>query len=129
MKKIKLQFSSRNFRLDSTNPMIQNMVIAWLRKEGVPVYSDTTEYDSTYPILYWDGEHITQTMSQKDVQYSVEEFIDQFFISYKTIEIGSYSSVIDSGIEIKVGCQTISFETVEEVYNEMKKLRIEELGN
>jgi hypothetical protein len=121
MKK-KAQLPQEEFQLGSTNPLVQNMVINFFRKEGIPV-SVTTEYDPVFPILIWDGVTITQSKAERDKKYSVEEFIDQFFTSYKTIEIGSYSSVIDSGDVIKVGCQSISFETVEQVYMAMLQLR------
>ena len=122
MKK-KEHLPQKEFQLDSTNPITQNMVIDFLRKEGIPVYEGTTEYDPSYPILFWGGENITQSRAEKDKKYSVEEFIDQFFTNYETVNVGKYSTIIDNGYEIEVGCQTISFETVEQVYNEMKKLR------
>ena len=122
MKK-KEHLPQKEFQLDSNNPSIQKMVIDFLRKEGIPVYQFTTEYDPSYPILFWDGENISQSRAEKDKKYSVEEFIDQFFTNYETVNVGRYSTIIDNGNEIKVGCQTISFETVEQVYNEMKKLR------
>lgn len=122
MKK-KEHLPQKEFQLDSNNPSIQKMVIDFLRKEGIPVYGGTIEYDPSYPILFWDGRNITQSSTEKDKKYSVEEFIDQFFINYETVKVGTYTTLIDNGNEIKVGCQTISFETVEKVYNEMKKLR------
>lgn len=122
MKK-KKHLPEREFQLDSTNPITQNMVIDFLRKEGIPVYGDTTEYDPSFPILVWDRGNITQSKTERDKKYSVEEFLDQFFDKDTIINLGDYSTIISNGNEIKVGCQTISFETVEQVYNEMKKLR------
>lgn len=122
MKK-KEHLPQEEFQLDSTNQLIQNMVIAWLSKEGTPVYSATTEYDPAYPILVWEGGHITQSRAEREKKYSVEEFLDQFFDKDTIVNLGGYSTIIDNGNEIKVGCQTISFEAIEKVYNEMKKLR------
>ena len=122
MKK-KRQIPKEYFQLDSNNPSIQKMVIDFLRKEGIPVLKHTTEYDPSYPILVWDEGTITQSKAERDKKYSVEEFIDQFFTNYETVKVGTYTTLIDNGNEIRVGCQIISFETVEQVYNEMKKLR------
>lgn len=111
------------FQLDSTNELIQNMVIDFLRKERILVYEDTTEYDPSFPILVWDRGIICQSKTERDKKYSVEEFLDQFFYKDTIFNLGDYSTIISNGNVIKVGCQTISFETIEKVYNEMKKLR------
>lgn len=113
------------FALDSTNPLVQQMVIDLFRKEGIRVYERTTEYDPEYPVLFWDGLDLCQTdkWSTGNPICSLEDFIAQFYPPYETVQIGSYSITVDSGDAIKAGCQTISFEEVEKVYLAMKDLR------
>jgi len=116
---------TNGFELDTQNPVIQKMVIDFCRNNGIPVYEGTNGFDPKYPIVCWSpGENlITQRSISADRSISVEEFIQQFFHSIESINVGSYKVVVDDGDEISVGCQTISFEQVEKVYMAMKELR------
>lgn len=73
------------------NPDIVNDVIKILRENGVNVLEYTTEYDNSYPYLFWyaKGKYISQckrTDTGKRHIYNVNEFI-LLFIPSKIIEL------------------------------------------
>jgi hypothetical protein len=111
--------------LDSKNPIIQDMVIATLRDEGVQVYEGTTGFDVKYPVLFWDGYSLTQITEPPSQSYkllSLEGFLEQFISTDKTMRIGDYDAVFNDK-EVKVGCQTIPYDIVKKLYEAMTEMR------
>jgi hypothetical protein len=103
--------------------------IKYLRELGVPVYFDTTKYDSSYPRLLWDGDQVTQSSSlnthgSKAEIVSVDEFV-ALFTPIESIEVSgiseSYNAVVHPD-HIKVGCQTISAEKFKELVTAAKEV-------
>ena len=123
----KINLPKLTVALNSKNPETQNILISTMILLGVPVYEDTTCFDPAYPYVYWDGDRITQTVdatSKSIVCETVEEFLS-YFVYNKIVTIALTDEYDAKVTETKVivGCQTISFEKVEEVYNTMVKLR------
>jgi hypothetical protein len=116
---------TEDFELNSQDSTVQKMVIDFCRNNGVPVYEGTKGFDPRYPILCWSPHHknITQRPSHVTKIVSVEEFLQQFFSSTEPIKVGTYDVMVDNGDEITVGCQSITFEQVQEVYMAMKEYR------
>jgi hypothetical protein len=109
--------------LDSKSPIIQDMVVATLRNGGVRVYEGTTGFDVEYPVLFWDGYGLTQIISSpQSPLLSLEEFLEQFIATDKTMRIGEYDAVFNDK-EVKVGCQTIPYDIVKKLYEAMTKMR------
>lgn len=122
-----INLPKKTVAFDSTDPNSQNILIATMRAMGVPVYENTKCFDPKFPYIYWDRDHITQTKdaSNKDIVCStIEEFLSHFIKqNSKTIRLSDKYDAIVSGDEIEVGCQTIPFEKVREVYKAMLELR------
>ena len=115
--------------LATQSPTVQNMVIDTLRKNGVTVYGNIKGFDPGYPTLIWDGSQLTQTVNSPK-GYSVdmsarllstEEFIEKF-VGTTVMEVGDYQATFDKD-EVKVGCQTIPYDVVKELYDRMTELR------
>jgi hypothetical protein len=103
--------------------------IKYLRELGIPVYSDTTEYDPSFPRLLWDCGEVTQSNSinphgSRAEVVSVDEFV-ALFTPIESIEVSgiteSYSAVVHPD-HIKVGCQTISAEKFKELIQAAKEV-------
>jgi hypothetical protein len=125
MKK-QLSLPKKSMALSSKDPHVQNMVINYLRESGVPVHYETIKFDPDYPVLVWIDNSITQggdEFFEDVVSFSVEEFINKFFIGHKKVKIGGYDVEISNGDSIEVGCKKINFNTIAEVYLEMKKFK------
>ena len=96
----------------------------------VPIHEDSQEYDEGYPYLFWNGRYITQTSdpNNKDVsETEVFEFLKHFTESgkpkFKMFDISETYKAKVSANEVKVGCQTVSFELLEEIYKTMVEFR------
>ena len=102
--------------------------IKYLRDLGVPTFRDTTEFDSEYPRLLWDGTEVTQTQSSGRPNavtvHSVDEFVSLFeptnMIKVESIS-ESYSAKVYAE-HIEVGCQKISKEKFTELIEAAKKI-------
>ena len=107
-----------------------NTVIELLKNMDVRIHEDSQEYDKSYPYLYWNGEYITQTSdpNNKDVsETEVFEFLKHFTKSakprFKVFEISADYKAKVSAENVKVGCQTVSFDLLEEIYTTMVEFR------
>ena len=103
--------------------------IQYLRELGVPVYSETTVYDPSYPRLLWDGKILTETHSSnsngsKTEVASIDEFV-ALFAPIDFIEVEGISENYNAEVRpdhIKVGCQTISAEKFKELVAAAKEV-------
>jgi hypothetical protein len=102
--------------------------IKYLRDLGVPTFRDTTEFDSEYPRLLWDGTEVTQTQSSgrpnSITVTSVDEFV-ALFEPTNMIEVRDISESYSAKVyaeHIEVGCQKISKEKFTELIEAAKKV-------
>jgi len=104
----------------------------------VPIMDETLSNlsDCDYPYMFWDGdeETITQSRSLEEEDNDVIVVSPKTFLQYAKGEIeftkptppitlklnGSYKAVI-TPTEVKVGCQTFTFETITELYKAVQK--------
>jgi len=117
--------------LNTKDPQTQNIIISMFKAMGIPVYGDTQYFDPIYPYLLWDGTELCQTRDNKlkhDNRIFVstmEEFMS-YFVIIGDVYIVKISDKYNAEITkecLKVGCQTLSFELVEELYNTMERLQ------
>jgi hypothetical protein len=115
--------------LDESSPIIQQMVIDLFKKHELPVYPGVEGFDPSYPYLVWKRTKLIQYGSNPigDVYVTIKlgEFLDLFFVSQKVHNVAGYNVTVTNGELIKVGCQDIFFEQIEEIYLEMKEYREE----
>lgn len=112
------------------DPVQQNLIIAAFRQHGIPVHYTTTWYDENYPYLYWEAGSLTQTRDPrsgtKNTVETVDEFLNHFFVlSDKTVTVTlneNHTAVI-SQEGIQVGCQTFTFEAIEELHSKMQDFK------
>lgn len=115
--------------LDNTNPETQNIIIFMFRNMGLSVYEGTTEYDSEYPYLLWKDNELVQSRvgydSDRIVTNTMEEFMAYFVPGARTHVVkisGKYDAVITKE-SVKVGCQTLSYDLVKEIYEKMESFQ------
>lgn len=114
---------NKSFALNSTNPVIQQMVIDTLRDNGIKVCSLTNKFDPTYPYLCWSSNRLTQTFSNSDL-LGLEEFMDMF-TKDNTIEVtlnDKYKAVVHTD-KVVVGCQTFSHDAVMQLVDAIKTIK------
>lgn len=114
------------FSLDSTDPITQSIVIDFLRSGGIPIYNGTNGFDETYPYLIWDNKvgYISQSKETKTNHYPLDVFLKQFYNNFREeIKLNNKYNAIVLGAQqiVEVGCQTISFEAVEALYNSIQR--------
>lgn len=104
-----------------TNPVEQEMIIAFFKQNGIPVYEGTNKYDPAYPYVKWNGMHLTQCQQilpedNRPVDSAVE-FVGLFIKEAKTITLNScYEATINYDDQtVKVGCQTFPFSKIREL--------------
>ena len=119
---------SKKVAFNCKDEVLVNLVIKLLRDTDLKVYEDTTEFDPTYPYVVWDGDHLTQYIyleGDEDlvIETDMGKFLKHFFIEEKIVITltEDYNAVVYAH-EVKVGCQTIPAEKIEEVYKAMKNL-------
>lgn len=118
--------SSERAVLSTKDPEIQLLVIELLKAHSIQVHSDTTEYDPRFPYLVWDYNDLTQTkMCLPEEARDLKQFLSIFFVDTVKIQLTKEYEAVVGKEEVKVGCQTIPFGKLEEVYNTVKKLREE----
>ena len=131
----KLTLPKEKLVLQDMTPSVVNLTIKLLTLLGVPIYKETDAFDSTYPALCYDLTHITQRRnadssdgsgsSYKQVA-TAEEFIAYFskpiFYKIQLNEANEYETTVYAD-RIRVGCQTITEEKIEEILSLMKKLK------
>ena len=109
-----------------------NTVIELLKNMDVPIHEDSQGYDELYPYLFWSGDshYISQTSdpNNKDVsETEVFEFLKHFIEygkpKFKMFDISDDYKAKVSAENVKVGCQTVSFELLEEIYTTMLEFR------
>ena len=95
-------------------------VIEHLRGLGVPMgYACNAQDLDNWPALGWSRVgRVDQQKGRNGKLVSVNEFV-ALFEGPKLPKIGDYQPTIKDG-KLKVGCQTIPFETVEAIYKAMK---------
>jgi len=125
------ELPNQKIRLNIDNQILTEIAIDVLNNKGIPVYHSTLEsgYDSEYPYLLWDRNQLTQV----GVNYgpynlidcvSLEEFFSHFFESSVTsIKLTDQYSAEIKAFSIKVGCQIIDFDTIEQIYSKMLELQ------
>lgn len=118
---------NRTVECREKDPSKITLGIKLLRAMGVNVGESTVEYDRLYPYLVWnnDNETVYQTKGEPSQVHvhTIEDFI-ALFKKQSKIKINlnvDYDAVISNSKEVKVGCQTISREKVEEVLAAMKQ--------
>ena len=115
---------------------VKKFLVEYALKKGVPVYhatlDDTKEGIPAYPNLIFSDGEICGTRSGEGADYyktwlSVDEFMDYCDnwneCQLKTIQLtNDYDAEIDKVDKIvKVGCQTIPYDVIDELYKEMYK--------
>ena len=110
-----------------------NVAITRLRKLGVNVFRDTTEFDPEYPRLLWDRNgQVTQTKAEPreysgstdTVVNTIEEFMALFEVPQSVIITG-ISKDYDAEVftdRVQVGCQTISAEKFKDIVAAAKEM-------
>lgn len=111
-------------------------LINLLRLLGVPVYEETAEFDPEYPTLVWDESHVTQSKLSPEeycgpsrgggvIVETASEFVSHFLEDKSIVEVrlnSKYSAKINVKEQrVEVGCQSIDFDRVEELYNKIFK--------
>lgn len=91
MRKETKDFPDYDVMLVNKNPDTVNEVIKELRKNGVKVKDDTTEYDKVFPYIFWkaEGQYISQCKfvdTGRSKIYNVNQFLS-LFIPSKIIEL------------------------------------------
>lgn len=104
-------------------------IIRMAKELGVPVHEETIRkpWDKEYPSILWDGDQITQTISDNKEIISLSEMIEKI-ISAPIIE--SFTMQLTNNYEaevtkdgITVGCQEITFEKFDELSELVKQVR------
>lgn len=110
----------------STSPVTQKAVIDFCNSLGICVFEDTCDFDPNYPVLGWDGDQIMQYRRTDDdgPTLPLGQFIETVarLISSTKMKVGEYEAIVQAD-KVKVGCQTIPFEQVKQVYDKMVELR------
>lgn len=119
---------SKKVAFDCKDEVLVNLVIKLLRDTDLEVYEDTTKFDPTYPYVVWDGDCLTQYIDLEEhedivIETDMGKFLKHFFLEEKIVITltEDYNAVVYAD-EVKVGCQTIPAEKIEEVYKAMKSL-------
>lgn len=119
---------SKKVAFDCKDEVLVNLVIKLLRDTDLEVYADTTEFDPIYPYVVWDGDCLTQYIDLEEhedivIETDMGKFLKHFFLEEKIVITltEDYNAVVYAH-EVKVGCQTIPAEKIEEVYKAMKSL-------
>jgi hypothetical protein len=117
-------YPTKRIFLNSTNPVDQAMVIAFFKQNEIPVYENTTGFDPVYPYLLWDaGKFLIQARACiSDAPYEIvntaTEFVELFMEKQEQVKLNEeYTATIDRKNRlVRVGCQEISFERVDELF-------------
>lgn len=127
------ELPNQKIRLNIDNQILTEIAIDVLNAHNVRIYCGTLEsgYDKNYPYLLWDHDQLTQVAaeySRTDLVdcCSLEAFFSYFFESTrktKDIRISDQYTATVMADKIVVGCQTIDFDTVKQVYDAMLELR------
>ena len=115
------------FYLDeNASPALQKAVIDFCNSLGIPVYEEVCDFDPRYPVLGWNGEQIMQYKRVGDTRptLSLAQFMERitWLIPSAKMKVGEYEAVVEAD-RVYVGCQTIPFEQVKQVYDKMEELR------
>ncbi len=112
----------------STDRASQELLFTIVKSMDLPIYSGTYGYDRQYPYFFWTGSQISQTRGPLEKEFkceSVEEFLKHFFQGPVRVSLNEQYEALVEKDAVKVGCQTIPFEKVKEVYDAMVDLRKE----
>lgn len=117
--------------LNNKNPETQKIIISMFKAMGLPVHEDTKSYDFMYPYLLWDGVELCQSrhnihISDQEIFVKTMEEFMSYFVTIGDVHIVKISDKYNAEItkeSLKVGCQTLSFELVKELYNTMERLQ------
>jgi len=121
------QIPTQDIKLMDINPSVVNLTIKYLKKIGVPFYSETNEFDIRYPYLYWYSSNKQMSQSRNHYSEKICNTADEFISNFeKPTEIkiklnDKYTALVTKN-EINVGCQTFTKEVFEDVYNALLKL-------
>ena len=126
--KLKKVLPKQELVFTNTDEFAVNLLIDIMRKLGVKIYENSQAYDPEYPYLTWDGDNISQARSthfgnRREIN-TIEEFVRQFAeTTSKTIKLNDEYDVTITADKVIVGCQEITFEKLEEVWNTMLEIR------
>lgn len=124
--KLKKVLPTQELVFTNTDEFTVNLLIDIMRKLGVKIYENSQAYDPEYPYLVWDGNYITQSLAEvgRIKINTIEEFVRQFAeTTSKTIKLNDEYDVTITADKVIVGCQEITFEKLEEVWNTMLEIR------
>ena len=125
--KLKKVLPTSELVFTNTDEFAVNLLISIMKNLGVPIYGESQEYDPEYPHLVWDGRCITQSVEISKWRgqiNTIEEFVRQFTdMSSKTIKLTDDYNATITADKVKVGCQEIPFEKLEEIWNTMLEIR------
>lgn len=116
-----------NIYLDTDNAIIQKILIDLFRCNSIPVGEDTVAYDPEHPVLYWNGDFLTQRIDVEDVNqddiYVVEDFIDFFFKAPPRIYVAGCMIAVNSADVVTIKDVSLTFNEIEMLYEAMKSLK------
>lgn len=125
--KLKKELPKHEIVFTNTSPFKVNLLLDILGRLGVAIDSNTIAYDPDYPYLVWGSSNcITQsktTIDKREVN-TIEDFLE-YFVEDDTRTIyltDDYQAIVKSD-KIIVGCQTISYEKLKEVWDTINALR------
>lgn len=124
----KKEFPKESISLDNIDPITQLMVISFFKENGIDVYNDTIGFDPKYPYLYWDSENniLSQRQYVRNKHLVLTEFLNEFFDDEKIrikLNDNHIATILKEEKMVKVGCQQIPFDKVEELYQAIQKCK------
>lgn len=112
------------FVLDERSSAVQSMVFKQFKSEGIPIHEDFGIPGTQYPYVCWNGSLLTQTVSAvNEVCVPLDEFLRKFFHVRRMFTVAGVEVYVEDGNSISMGSHKVDFETVEDIYLEMKFLR------
>lgn len=125
--RLKKELPKHEIVFTNTSPFKVNLLLDILERLGVEISNETQAYDPDYPYLVWgSGGCITQgkaVLGRESVD-TIEAFLEYFVEDdIRTIQLtDDYQAIVKSD-KIIVGCQTISYEKLKDVWNTINALR------
>lgn len=125
--RLKKELPKHEIVFTNTSPFKVNLLIDILGRLGVEISNETQAYDPDYPYLVWgSGNSITQgkAVQGRESVDTIEAFLEYFVEDdIRTIQLtDDYQAIVKSD-KIIVGCQTIPYEKLKEVWNTINALR------
>lgn len=116
-----------NIYLDTDNAIVQKILIDLFRSNSIPVEEDTVTYDPEYPVLYWNGDYLSQRIGIEDVDqdeiYNFEDFINFFFIAPPRIYLADCMITVNSADVVTIKDVSLTFNEIKMLYEAMESLK------